>query len=719
MRRSIFLPVVLTQLTLVGAILPAAAQTPAEYAQTASYAAAHQNKDGGFAATSGQLSSLGATNSGLRVLKHVGGSVPDILGCIKYVKSCRDAESGGFAPMPGGKPDVVTTAIGLMAASELKIANQEMTKAASDYFSKNAKSFEEVRMAIAGLEAVLPKPFITGGKNVDLPSPDFLRWNEMLQGMRKPDGTWGEGPDQAYATGGAGAAVLRMGLKLDKRDAVVAALKSGQRPEGGWSKDAGPPDLGATYRIMRALFMLHERPDIERLLAFIARCRQSDGSYASKPGDVGSLAGTYTATIVIYWVRQLLGVPTVVETAGLTPLVSGKDLTGWEGDTKLWSNKDGMLIGRSPGINHNEFLSTTATYGDFVLSLYFRMIDGKGNSGVQFRSVRIPHHEMSGYQADIGEGYWASLYDESRRNKVLVSAREEAIKALNKTDWNHYVVSAAGGKIVLSLNGKRSVEYHEPDAAIARSGLLAVQIHAGGPMEVQFKDMMIQSLPIPKEDNTTTAGFHLRTVKTDQGERKYSLYVPESYDGSRVFPVILFLHGSGERGEDGITPAQAGIGPAIVNRPHGVPALVVFPQARRTWSAGSDDSTAALAALDDVMKHFSVDPQRVILTGLSMGGRGTWELAAAHPERFAAVVPICGSSKTSDAAKLKTLPIWTFCGDADREQTVLGMRSMVEALQHEGATPRITEYRGVGHLSWDRVYNDPEVIDWMLNQRKP
>ena len=129
------------------------------------------------------------------------------------------------------------------------------------------------------------------------------------------------------------------------------------------------------------------------------------------------------------------------------------------------------------------------------------MIDGKGNSGVQFRSVRIPHHEMSGYQADIGEGYWGSLYDESRRNKVLVPARDEALKVLNKTDWNHYVVSAAGDKIVLSINGKKSVEYHEPDAAIARSGLLAVQIHAGGPMEVQFKDVMIQPLPIPTADN--------------------------------------------------------------------------------------------------------------------------------------------------------------------------------------------------------------------------
>lgn len=195
--------------------------------------------------------------------------------------------------------------------------------------------------------------------------------------------------------------------------------------------------------------------------------------------------------------------------------------------------------------------------------------------------------------------------------------------------------------------------------------------------------------------------------------------MPESYDGSRVFPVILFLHGAGERGQDGITPTQAGIGPAIFNRPHGVPALVIFPQARRTWSAGSDDSNAALAALDDVMKHFSVDPHRVIVTGLSMGGHGSWDLAAAHPERFSAVVPICGGGKTADAPKLKKLPIWSFCGDADREQTVVGMRAMVEALQHEGASPRITEYRGVGHVSWDRVYNNPEVIDWMLDQHRP
>ncbi len=213
-------------------------QTPAEFAQTAAFAAAHQNKDGGFGSKPGGASSLGSTNAGLRVLKYVGGSVPDILACIRYVKSCRDP-GGGFSPAPGGKPGVVITAIGLMAASELKIADQTMIQEAMAYLGKNAKSFEEVRMAIAGLEAVRAK------------SPDFTRWNEQLQAMRNPDGTFGEGPGQPYATGGAAAAILRMGLALDKRDAVATALKSGQRPDGGWSKDAGNTDLGSTYRIMR------------------------------------------------------------------------------------------------------------------------------------------------------------------------------------------------------------------------------------------------------------------------------------------------------------------------------------------------------------------------------------------------------------------------------------------------------------------------------------
>jgi hypothetical protein len=177
------------------------------------------------------------------------------------------------------------------------------------------------------------------------------------------------------------------------------------------------------------------------------------------------------------------------------PLFSGKDLNGWEGDTQLWSARDGNLVGTSPGLNHNEFLATTQSYRNFILSLRFRLKDGVGNSGVQFRSVRVPGTEMSGYQADIGENYWGCLYDESRRNKVLLKASSEALEILKKNDWNHYVLCAMGDRITLYLNGVPSVVYSEEDPGIARDGLIAVQIHGGGPMEVQFKDLKIRRLP--------------------------------------------------------------------------------------------------------------------------------------------------------------------------------------------------------------------------------
>ncbi len=685
----------------------ATAQTPAEMAQTAAFAAAHQNKDGGFAPKVGQPSSLGSTNTGLRVLRHVGGSVPDVLACVNFVKSCR-VPGGGFAATPGGKPDVVTTAIGLLAASELKINDSELIREAVAFLGKSARSFEEVRMAAAGLEAI------------GVSSPDAPRWFQQIQRMRNPDGTFGTGASVPFATGGSAAAILRLGMPLERRDAIVRAIRDGQRYEGGWSKDDGPPDLSSSYRIMRALFMLHERPDIDRLLRFVASCRKPDGSYSTTPGGTGDLSGTYYATILISWSRQLLGLPAVVETAGFTPLVNGDSLDGWDGDKQLWSAKDGVLIGHSNGLDHNDFLATTRRYGNFVLSLNFRLVDGQGNSGVQFRSVRIPGHEMSGYQADIGEGYWGALYDESRRNRVLVYPRSEAVRGVHRTGWNRYNIRAINERITLALNGAESVrDYKEADPAIARDGLVAVQMHAGGSMEVQFRDLMIQPLPTPTASDSNQPGFHVRTLKVDQAERRYTVYVPEGYDGTKTFPVVLFLHGAGERGEDGITPAQVGLGPAIFNRPGGIPAIVVFPQARRTWSADSFDAHLALKALDEVRRDYKVDDKRVILTGLSMGGAGSWDLATAHPERFAAVVPICGPGDPEGADELKGLPVWTFCGDADRDETVLNLRTMVERIRREGGHARLTEYRGVGHNSWDRAYNSPELIGWMLAQSRP
>jgi acetyl esterase/lipase len=692
---------------LLAAAPAAQAQSPAELAQTAAHVAAFQNPDGGFTTRKGMPSTLGATSSSIRVLKYTGGSIPDVLGCIRFVKSCFDPESGGFAPKPGGAPDVGTTASGLMAIAELKVVDKPTVDAAVKYLSEQAKTFEEIRIAVAGLEAVKAT------------SPEFPRWAELVLNGRNPDGTFGRGEGQARETGGKAVALLRMGAPLGKKAEVVAFLKSAQRPDGAWSKGPGGSELESTYRIMRAFYMLKESPDIDRLTSFIARCRHDDGSYGVSPADSGS-GGTYFATIVSRWLRLLSGAPARVETAGFRPLFNGRDLSGWEGDMALWSARDGMIVGSAPtGLKYNDFLAAEASFGNFVLKATFRINDGRRNSGIQFRSVRVPGHEMSGYQADVGEGFWGNLYDESRRSKVLVKASAEALEAIHLDGWNEYVLRAMNDRIRLDLNGKKSVEYAEPDPKVARSGRFAVQMHAGGPIEVRFKDIYIQPLPDPKESSDDTPGFHLRPLKSNGGGRKYVVYIPTGYDGSKPFPVVLFLHGAGERGRDGARAASVGLGPAIFNNPVTFPAIAVMPQAEKTWEAGSEDAKAALAALDEVLGSLKVDRRRVAITGLSMGGRGTWEVAAENSDRFSAVVPICGRGKVASARTLAALPVWVFVGDDDRDETVQNSRGMVAALAAAGGKPRYTEYRDVGHNSWDRAYNDPALIAWMLGQTRP
>ncbi len=183
--------------------------------------------------------------------------------------------------------------------------------------------------------------------------------------------------------------------------------------------------------------------------------------------------------------------------ADFQALFNGKDLSGWEVDTPgIWSIRDGMIIGKSPGLKYNDFLRTRKHYGNFELKLSFRLVNGSGNSGIQFRSKPVPDsHEVAGYQADIGQQYWGCLYDESRRRRVLEQASAEALAGLQRDGWNQYTVMAQGDRIVLELNGVRTVDYVEKEPGIDRSGFIALQVHGGPAMEVHFRDIRIRELP--------------------------------------------------------------------------------------------------------------------------------------------------------------------------------------------------------------------------------
>ncbi len=228
------------------------------------------------------------------------------------------------------------------------------------------------------------------------------------------------------------------------------------------------------------------------------------------------------------------------------------------------------------------------------------------------------------------------------------------------------------------------------------------------------------ALPPVRADDKPKTGFVDKTFKNADGNTSpYVVFVPKSYDGTKEYPVILFLHGSGETKGGSKQPVEVGIGTAIKKREKDFPFIVVIPQSeKRTWQAASDDGKRALAILDAVEKDYKTDPKRQYLTGLSMGGYGTWSIAAAHPERWAAMVPVCGGGNVKDVEKIKDIPCWCFHGDADTAVKVERSREMIDALKKAGAAPKYDEYPGVGHNSWDKAYGTDELYKWLLEQKK-
>jgi len=186
------------------------------------------------------------------------------------------------------------------------------------------------------------------------------------------------------------------------------------------------------------------------------------------------------------------------ENGGFTPLFDGKTFEGWNGDQEVFRIEDGAIVGGSlkERVKHNEFLTAVGQYGDFELRLQFKLL-GKGvNAGVQVRSRRVPdHHEMIGYQADLGDNWWGCLYDESRRRKILAGPpREDRTKIIRRDQWNEYVIRCQGRRIQLWINGQQTVDYTEPDEKIEQTGLIGLQIHGGPPTEAWYKDIEIKEL---------------------------------------------------------------------------------------------------------------------------------------------------------------------------------------------------------------------------------
>jgi predicted peptidase len=234
-----------------------------------------------------------------------------------------------------------------------------------------------------------------------------------------------------------------------------------------------------------------------------------------------------------------------------------------------------------------------------------------------------------------------------------------------------------------------------------------------------------ESAPQPQVNLKMATGFLYETVEVDGRQHAYSVYVPPEYTPDKAWPLIIFLHGSGERGSDGFKQTEVGIGRAIRLHRAWFPAIVLMPQCAADdvwWSPAM--TNMVLAAANRVGAAYHLDPERIYLTGLSLGGGGCWSLGAALADRLAAIVPICAVGEQrmgvpkSLAPQLAKVPIWAFHGRRDERVPVEDSRHMVKKIEDAGGEVKFTEIPDGNHFIWNRVYEDPKLWQWLFKQRR-
>lgn len=237
-------------------------------------------------------------------------------------------------------------------------------------------------------------------------------------------------------------------------------------------------------------------------------------------------------------------------------------------------------------------------------------------------------------------------------------------------------------------------------------------------------------------EEAIVSGFLNKTIAVEGGVRKYVLYVPDTYTPAEPCPLIVFLHGAGERGDDGLIQSEVGIGEAIRRHRERFPALVLMPQCpeNKFWDVAVPAIEGAMA---QTMADYNVDSERVYLTGLSMGGYMAWLWGGVKKDTFAAIMPICGGGKLEDIQRLlgseksdvnfgeledrvkqlATVPIWAFHGKLDPVVPVMRTQLMVRLVKEAGGDIKYTEYPEAKHDSWVQAYADEDAIKWLFKQR--
>lgn len=430
-------------------------------------------------------------------------------------------------------------------------------------------------------------------------------------------------------------------------------------------------------------------------------------------------------------------------------LFDGKSLAGWEHflvDPNLkmadvWSVRDGLLICKGKPMG---YIATKKLYTHYRLIVEWRWAPGKPatNSGVLMRIIDKPRALPKCVEAQLQHGKAGDIYGfhgfkvsgdkarfiqaESKMIGKLTGVKK--IKGAEKKpgEWNKYDITFNQGDLKLIINGELVNQATDCDVVPGKIGLQS----EGG--EIHFRN--IKLMPLGKEAPKARApkkkvkiqkpGSQVEAAKEvtlgdgDSARKvtvRYLISLPESYDKQEKCPLMIFLHGAGERGDD-LNRVRIHGPPKIVSKKNTTPFIIVSPQCpRKKWW----NIDALSRMLDHILATTKADPDRLYLTGLSMGGYGTWAWTAKEPKRFAAAIPICGGGDPKTAGALVDIPIWVFHGAKDSVVPLARSEVMIDGIKKAGGTKvKLTVYPEADHDSWTETYDNPEIYKWLLQHKR-
>lgn len=454
-----------------------------------------------------------------------------------------------------------------------------------------------------------------------------------------------------------------------------------------------------------------------------------------------------------------------LDDTGFVTLFDGTSLDGWHvsaqtGHSRTSENKsggkwvieDGAITGSQDIPGNGGIILTNQSFGDFEVIVEMKNDYGP-DSGLFLRSndkgqayqYMVDYHDNGNVAGIYGEGLPGGLHF---RNYELGKEPTDFTALDRKTDpraaafgspvnaeqwrqlwkhgeWNQLRARIVGNppQITTWINGVKFMQFQDNQVRTTPTGMIALQVHGGGDFTKQFvryRNVKVKTFGgvEPTAGKEVWQKFESKKIPGDA--LPYLLALPTDYKADETKrPLLLFLHGAGECGVDLNLVKVHGPPKLVEKKPGDFPFIVVSPQAPINEVPIIDrwDPRLLVELVDQVAAKYNADPDRLYVTGLSMGGYGTFRLCAHYPKKFAAAIPICGGGWTNYAEPLSQTPMWIFHGTDDEAVPLERSLELVRAVRKRGGKPLFTVYDGVAHDSWTLTYDNPEVYAWLLKHK--